>query len=305
MNTHTNVDSRSTTGRDAPQRLLAGVPVTQRTVPLAGVSTAVWEGGAGRPVLLLHSSGEFAALWSRVIPDLVTTHRVVAPDLPGHGASEMAADGRLDPDRMLAWLDELIDHTCPTPPVLVGHGLGGAIAARFATDQDDRLAGLVLVDTLGLAPFEPTPTFGHALHRFLAEPTEHTRDDLFRQCFVDLDRLRDQLAERWAPLAEYALDGARTAGQQTTLAGLMPHFGLPAIPPADLARITVPVSLIWGRHDLQVPLPIAERASARNGWPLRVIEDAADDPAVEQPQAFLHGLHAALGPGGASPGRQP
>jgi hypothetical protein len=48
---------------------------------LAGVSTAVLEGGDGPPIVLLQ--GEFAAVWMRVIPELVTTHRVIAPGLPG------------------------------------------------------------------------------------------------------------------------------------------------------------------------------------------------------------------------------
>ena len=52
-------------------------------LPLASVATAVLEGGAGPSVVLLHSSGEFATLWRRVIPHLATTHHVVAPDLPG------------------------------------------------------------------------------------------------------------------------------------------------------------------------------------------------------------------------------
>jgi pimeloyl-ACP methyl ester carboxylesterase len=53
--------------------------------------------------------------------------------------------------------------------------------------------------------------------------------------------------------------------------------------------------LIWGRHDRQVRLGLAEAASARHGWPLHVIERAADDPAVEQPDAFLQAVRGALG----------
>jgi pimeloyl-ACP methyl ester carboxylesterase len=279
---------------DARQRLLAAIPITERQLRLAGVSTAVLEGGDGPPVVLLHSSGEFAALWMRVIPDLVTTHRVVAPDLPGHGASEVA-DGHLDTDRVVAWLGALIEHTCPSPPALVGHGLGGPIAARFTIAHPDRLSGLVLVDAFGLDRFEPAPSFGLALHRFMEQPTEHTRDELFRQCFVDPDGLRQQLGQRWDPLAAYALDRARTPDMHAALGSLMPQLALQAIPPADLARIAVPTTMIWGRHDLQIRLPVAEAASARLGWPLHVIEDAGDDPALEQPKAFLHALHAVLG----------
>jgi pimeloyl-ACP methyl ester carboxylesterase len=101
------------------------------------------EGGDGPPVVLLHGPGEYGAKWLRVIPGLVTTHRVIVPDLPGHGTSKVI-EGALDADRVLAWLDDLIECTCPTPPVLVGHTLGGAIAARFATRRGERLERLVL-----------------------------------------------------------------------------------------------------------------------------------------------------------------
>ena len=284
---------RHSPGDDARPRLLAAMPVTERRLQLAGVSTAVLEGGDGSPVVLLHSSGEFAALWMRVIPDLVRTHRVVAPDLPGHGASQVSG-GQPNVDGVVGWLGALIERTCPSPPTLVGHGLGGAAAARFAIAHPDRLSGLVLVDAFGLDRFEPSPSFGLALHRFLEQPTERTRDDLFRQCYVDLDGLRRQLGERWEPLAAYALERAATPGQQAVLGSLMSELGLPAILPADLARIAVPTTLIWGRNDLQVRLQVAEVASARHGWPLHVIEDAGDDPAFEQPEAFMRKLHAAL-----------
>jgi pimeloyl-ACP methyl ester carboxylesterase/ubiquinone/menaquinone biosynthesis C-methylase UbiE len=239
-----------------------------------------------------------------VIPDLVAGHRVIAPDLPCHGASEVF-DGPPDAERMLAWLDDLIECTCSTPPALVGHILGGAIAARFASDRSERLGRLVLVDTLGLAPFEPAPEFGRALSEFMAEPTEDTHDRLWSRCAFDLDALRDGLGERWEWIKAYNLDRARSAGLRAAQHALMERFGMPAIPPADLARIAVPTTLIWGRHDLATPLPVAQAASARHGWPLHVIEDAADDPPMEQPEAFLEALRAALGePSGKSTSRQ-
>jgi pimeloyl-ACP methyl ester carboxylesterase len=66
----------------ARERLLAGLPVTERRCALAGVSTAVLEGGDGPPMVLLHGPGEFAATWLPVLPQLARTHRVIAPDLP-------------------------------------------------------------------------------------------------------------------------------------------------------------------------------------------------------------------------------
>lgn len=281
-------------GRGAREQLVAKIPVVERRLQLAGVSTAVLEGGNGPPVVLLHGPGEFALTWMRVIPGLVANHRVIAPDLPGHGASQVTG-GRLDTGRVFAWLDELITRTCPSAPALVGHLLGGAIAARFASDHADRLSRLVLVDTFGLSRLRPSPRFALTLITYLARPTKRKQDRFFRQCFVDLDGLREQAGGVMEQLEEYALERAHAPSQKAALRSLMPRLGVPPIPPEDLARIAVPTTLIWGRHDRQVRLRAAEAASVRHDWPLQVIENAADDPASEQPEAFLRALRNALG----------
>ena len=273
-------------------RLLAGLPVIERRLQVAGVSTAVLEGGAGPPIVLLHGPGDFAGMWMRIIPDLVTTHRVIAPDLPGHGTSELV-DGRLDADGLRAWLSGLIERTCPSPPILVGHVLGGAIGARFAINHSDRLSRLVLVDSLGLARFRPAPRFAVTMIAFLMRPTERTYTRFMRHCSYDLDGLREEMGARWEPFLAYSLERAR--GPSAELAGrLLREFGMPRIPPDDLARITAPTVLIWGRHDRANRLRIAEQASARYGWPLHVIENCADDPPRDQPRAFLIALRVAL-----------
>lgn len=286
--------SRPHAGNQARERLLAAMPVTERRLELAGILTAVLEGGDGPPIMLLHGPGEYAAKWMRVIPELAKSHRVVAPDLPGHGASD-ATDGPLDADSVLSWLGELIERTCPTPPVLVGQILGGAIAARFAIAQSDRLSQLVLVDSFGLSPFQPTLEFGIALTDFMAQPTEGTHDLLWRRCAFDLDGMRERMGESWEWLKAYNLDRARATNLHAAQHSLMTQFGMVAIPPAELERIAAPTTLIWGRHDLATPLAVAEAASTRYGWPLTVIESAADDPPIEQPEAFLNALCVALG----------
>jgi pimeloyl-ACP methyl ester carboxylesterase len=278
---------------DVREQLLAGLPVNERRLRLNGVSTAFLEGGEGEPVILLHGPGEYAAKWLGVIPELVRTHCVIAPDLPGHGASGLF-EGPPDAARVLGWLDDLIECTCARPPTVVGQILGGAIAARFAIDRPERLRRLVLVDALGLAPFQPAPEFGAALTAFLSHPSESTHDALWSRCAFDLEALRRRLGERWESLKAYNLDRAGVMALKPLQQALMAEFGFPAIAPADLARISVPVALIWGRHDLATSLQVAEAASARYGWPLHVVEDAADDPPIEQPEAFVRALRAVL-----------
>lgn len=228
--------------RGARVALLEGLPVTSREIVLAGIPTAVLEGGDGPPIVLVHEQGKFAARWMRIIPDLVTTHRVVAPDLPGHGAYGVG-DGVLDADRMSMWLRELIDRTCDTPPLVVGHMLGGAIAARFAVDHPEGLRGLVLIDSFGLRRFRPTPRLAVALVRYIARPSGGSFDRLYERCAVDLDGLRAEMGERWEPFRESVVAGAKTPALKAALPALMRTVGVKRIPPKDLARISVPTTL--------------------------------------------------------------
>lgn len=275
------------------ERLLARLPVTERTLTLVQIFTTLLEGGGGPPIILLHGPGEHAVKWVRVIPALSRRYRVIAPDLPGHGDSGPVT-GDFSVDRAVDWLGALIDQTCPTPPVLVGQIVGGALAAAFAARHGDRLRGLVLVDSLGLAPFQPAPAFGQALGHFLQHPTGATHDQLWRQCAFDLDTLRRGMGDVWTDIAAYNLDRAQSPDTNGTRQGLMESLGLPALPRTDLERIAVPTTLVWGRHDLATPLAVAQETAARLDWPLQVIEDAADDPPIEQPEAFLDALNAFL-----------
>jgi pimeloyl-ACP methyl ester carboxylesterase len=285
--------SRRAPGDHARQRVLAGAPVTERRFDLAGVSTAVLEGGDGPPVVLLHGQGGWSGMWLPVITELMSTHRVVAPDLPGLGASEVP-DGPPDAARVLAWLGELIQRTCPAPPTLVGASLGASIAARLAIAHPDQVSRLVLVGAGSLARFRPAPGVVLAMIRFIARPSQRTHQGFLRQVAVDPARVRALMGERWAASQAYILDRARTPSVRAANRRLLRELGTKRIPPQELARITVPTSLIWGRQDRVMRLQIAKVASARYGWPLHVIEDAGHF-SMEQPEAFRAALQAALG----------
>ncbi len=286
----TSQDEILTTGEDAKRRLLATVTITERRLELAGVSTAVLEDGDGPPVVLLHGPAAHASAWLPVIPALRRSYRVIAPDLPGQGAS-VVTNGPLDADRVLDWLGELFAQTCREPAVLVGHLVGGAIAARFAADHGRLVSRLVLVTPMGLAPFEPTPEFGAVLGGYLTQPTGDTHDELWRACVLDLDGLRRRMGQHWQDLRMYNLDRVRTPEVAAGLHTLLAEFGTPVIPEETLDRIAVPTTLIWGRHDAIIRLSIGEAASKRYGWPLHVIE-TGNEPALEAPDAFLRAAFA-------------
>lgn len=240
------------------QRSLAGVEAEERALVLRGVLTPVVVAGGGPPIIALHGPGGNATHWASVIPAIARTHRLIAPDLPGHGSSELEA-AAITQDLVLNWLDELIEVTCDAPPILVGNALGGAIAARYAVDSRRPIARLVLVDSLGLRQFEPEPAFGAALTEFLAEPTVRTHELIWRQCALDLDRVRAQMGDRWDAFEAYNVDRAADPNVQAAVGASMAQFGFPAIPVAELDRIAAPAGLIW----------VAKTGPPRSRWPRR------------------------------------
>ena len=282
-------DKHRISPNDYRSRLLAGIPAAERRIEPAGCPTALLEAGEGPPVILLHGPGESALWWMRVIPLLRETHRVIVPDLPGHGASGGAGEP-LDEPYVVRWLDELIDETCASPPLLVGHLLGGSIAARYAIGHGDRIRRLALVNSFGLGKFRPAPGFALRLLRFMVWPNEKNYKRFLPQCIYDVEELREQMGRYWEPFLAYNLKCAENPDHKSAMKSLMQKVGTPKIPDDRLSQIETPTTLIWGRHDRANKLAIAERASERHGWPLHVIDEARDDPKLERPEAVVRAL---------------
>jgi pimeloyl-ACP methyl ester carboxylesterase len=108
-------------------------------------STAVTAFGRGTPIVLLHGLGSGSDDWLQTARHLARHFRVVLVDLPGHGESEMPEPFSLE--RAVAALDLALADIPGGPPILVGHSLGGLIAAAEAIDHPERVRGLVLVET--------------------------------------------------------------------------------------------------------------------------------------------------------------
>lgn len=277
----------------ARAHLITTLPVSEKKYQLAGIPTVVLEGGSGPSLILLHGPGESSLWWMRTIPELIRGHHLVIPDLPGHGESGLGRE-ILDAEHIFNWLDALIERTCESTPDLVGHLLGGAIAARYAIRDNKRIRRLILVDSFGLDKFRPSAKFAFGLIKFLIHPNEQTYDRFLPQCMFNAGRLQREMGKDWQPFLIYNLDIARNSDSRAAMRFFLKQFAIRKIPAQDLAGIDIPVSLIWGRHDKALKLNIAEAARRRYGWPLYVIEEARDDPKLEQPVEFVNALNTAL-----------
>jgi pimeloyl-ACP methyl ester carboxylesterase len=267
------------------ETIIKDLPVKEYQIQAGDIFTTYLEGGEGTPFVLLHGPGESAIWWMRVIPHLVKTFNVIVPDLPGHGSSGSAKD-KLTKKIVIDWLDAFLYKTCSKPPVLVGHVVGGAISANYAIHAGKKLKHLVLVDSLGLSSFRPDPRFAYQFLRFMINPTEKSYLRFLPHCIFDLKGLISSIDIYWPSFLAYNLACAQHPEKMAAAKGIMSALS-GKIPERELAKIDIPVTLIWGRHDKANNLKVAFKASKKYGWPLRIIEDTRDDPKLEKPVEFV------------------
>jgi pimeloyl-ACP methyl ester carboxylesterase len=275
-------------------RLLRGVLVEEHRLDIHGSATHVLEAGQGPPVVLLHGGIQCGGVyWGRVVSRLAESHRVLVPDVPGLGESQPMP--RLDATAFADWLGTFLRLTCARPPMLVAHSLNGSLAARFAARHGHLLGGLVLSGTPGIGPYRLPPGLLFASIRSSLRPTEHNFERLLPWPFLDPDRVRALDPEWFAAFSAYLRSRSAVPSVRRTMRTLI-RAGTKQVPDAELAAITAPTTLLWGRQDRMAPLRLAESAHARFGWPLHVIEDAGHVPFIEQPDAYLGTLAAVTAP---------
>ena len=100
----------------------------------------------GVPVLLLHGAVQTRAVWAGQVEALVDRHRVIVPDLRGHGATPLGQE-RLTIDRMAIDCLALIDRLGIDRFAVCGVSLGGMVALEIAARAPDRVTALVLANT--------------------------------------------------------------------------------------------------------------------------------------------------------------
>ena len=129
----------------------AKVPgLEERFAEIKGVRMRYFVGGEGPPLVLVHGLGGAASNWTELAPLLAARHRVLVPDLPGHGGSTaLPGVSGLEPfaDRVAAVAER--EGMLPAP--VVGHSLGGMVVLRLALRRPEAVQALVLAGAAGLS----------------------------------------------------------------------------------------------------------------------------------------------------------
>jgi pimeloyl-ACP methyl ester carboxylesterase len=208
----------------------------EQRVEINGVDTAVFSAGEGETVVFLHGAGTLTGFES-LLP-LAEGCRLIVPHHPGFGAS--ADDTTVDSiqDYMLHYLD-LFDVLELGELSLVGHSMGGHVAAMLAAAQGARVRSIVLAAPSGLrVPEHPTADFFSIPDEEL--PAHLAEDMSVFDGHIPMPPTPEFLAERYR----------ETTSAARLLWGRVYDIKLPKW----LHRVTAPTLLLWGEADRIVPV---------------------------------------------------
>jgi pimeloyl-ACP methyl ester carboxylesterase len=122
----------------------------RRFVEIDGRRVNVVEMGDGPPLLLVHGLSGCWQNWLENIPHFARSHRVIAPDLPGFGSSEMPRE-EISIAGYARFLEELCDALSIDAAAVVGNSMGGHVASELAIGSPQRVERLMLVSAAGIS----------------------------------------------------------------------------------------------------------------------------------------------------------
>jgi pimeloyl-ACP methyl ester carboxylesterase len=250
--------------------------------------------GTGPALLLLHGIGDSSVGWEPLMAELARDHTVIAPDLLGHGESDKPrADYSVA--AYANGMRDLLDVLGVDRVTVVGHSLGGGVAAQFAYQYPERCDRLVLVATGGVGP-EVHPLLRLAtlpLAEVVVIPMQlpparlagRLCIEVLRRSGTDLGRDADELAR----VVEGLPDGAARGAFTRTLRSAVDWRGQ-VVTMRDRAYLTVdvPTLVVWGDHDAVIPVSHAELVREALPWArVEIFEGAGHFPHHHDPDRFL------------------
>jgi len=250
-----------------------------------GCKVRVFEAGQGVPLVFLHGAGGLFAE-NPFLEKLAQRYRVFAPELPGYG--ESTGEEQLEDmlDFTLHGFD-VIDALGIEKPHLVGHSMGGMIAAEMACVAPHDVSKLVLVAPAGIwIPENPIPDLFSFLPHEFAQMLFHDRA-LGEQLLTGGLDLRNMEA-----LVEFYIGNARRLGMAGKILFPIPNRRLSK----RLYRLRAQTLLVWGAQDRLIPPLYATRW--REHLPqaqLEEIEAAGHMVPYEQPEAFVAAISRFIG----------
>jgi pimeloyl-ACP methyl ester carboxylesterase len=268
-------------------------PPTPRTIHLHGHELSYIDSGEGPAVLFIHGLLGSNQNWTHLVHGLEGGHRVIIPDLFGHGASEKPM-GDYSLSAHAATLRDLLDCLGIDRVTLVGHSLGGGIALQFCYLFPDRVDRLALVASGGLgrsvSPLLRAATLPGAewVLPVIASEWVRSRVESMGRTVAGLGwRAPSDVREAWRGFTSLSDAESRRAFLATTRAVVDP--GGQTVSAHDRLPMAagIPTLIVWGTRDRMIPTWHAYAAhQAIPGSRIELFEGAGHFPHLDEPERF-------------------
>lgn len=283
------------------------VRMAPRTVRLHGHDLSYVDNGSGPVVLFIHGILGSQQQWARLVDRVDDDHRVLVPDLFGHGESDKPV-GDYSLSAHAATMRDLLDHLGIERVTLVGHSLGGGIAMQFFYLFPERVERLVLVSSGGLGRevnivlrSATLPGAAQVLSVLASAPVVSQVEALGRGASRLGWRPGSDLSAIWRGFSSLGDRGSRSAFLATTRAVI--DVGGQTISAHDHLEgaLPIPTLIVWGSKDRMIP--VAHALSVQSALPdcrVEVFEGAGHFPHLDDPSRFARVLRDFVA-GGTTP----
>lgn len=260
---------------------------------LNGNDYSYLDSGSGPAVLFIHGLTGSSRNWAHLVNELNGDHRVLAPDLHGHGSSAKPM-GDYSISAHAATLRDLLDQLGVDRVTLVGHSLGGGIAMQFCYLFPQRVERLVLVASGGfgrsVSPLLRSATLPGAewvlpviASGWVRGPGEAVGRALGKVGW----RPSPDVTEAWRGFTSLANADSRRAFLATTRSVIDPGGQTVAANAHLPMALEVPTLVVWGTRDRMIPSGHARAAHEAIPWSrVELFEGAGHYPQLDQPLRF-------------------
>ncbi len=276
------------------------------TTVLHGHELSYVDSGSGSVVLFIHGILGSQGQWAHLIDTMDDDHRVIAPDLFGHGDSAKPF-GDYSLSAHAATLRDLLDHLGVERVTLVGHSLGGGIAMQFFYLFPDRVDRLVLVSSGGLGRevnlvlrSATLPGAAQVLSVIASTPVLSRVEALGRGAKKVGWRPGADLSAIWHGFSSLGDSESRRAFLATTRAVI--DFGGQSISAHDYLanQPPIPTLIVWGSKDRMIPawhaLSVVDQLPDCS---VELFEGAGHFPHLDDPERFARVLREFIAVGAA------
>ena len=282
--------------------------ITPRKVVLHGQELSYTDSGDGPAVLFIHGILGSQQQWSHLVDEMDDDHRVVVPDLFGHGESAKPT-GDYSLSAHAATMRDLLDHLEIDRVTLVGHSLGGGIAMQFFYLFPERVERLVLVSSGGLGRevnvalrSATLPGAAQVLSVVASAPVVSQVEALGRLATKAGWRPGADISAIWKGFSSLGDRESRQAFLATTRAVIdIGGQTISAHGHID-GSLPVPALIVWGSKDHMIPASHALDAQQTvPGCQVEMFEGAGHFPHLDEPDRFARVLRAFIAGDGGSP----